>query len=257
MNEFKMVKNEENIYKYGLPDQKKYPMPDAKHVKSAIKFFNYVDAEHEEELAKAILNRIREYGMDIEDLYIGEDNRFSKYIPKNELSHHGIKGQKWGDQNGPPYPLDYDEHSAAEKKKNPKSLLDNYQDAKDRVKTFAKNSTAKAKESGKKAVNEATKTANDVSGKTKSFVKDHKKGFTIGAIAGLSVLAVGGLAAAGSLYVKNKHLEEYSYAQAKALSWAKIDKRQMTDWLAELAPNKLHEINYTYTDYKGHEHHLY
>lgn len=23
----------------------------------------------------------------------------------NELSHHGVKGQKWGIQNGPPYPL--------------------------------------------------------------------------------------------------------------------------------------------------------
>ena len=24
----------------------------------------------------------------------------------NELCHHGIKGQKWGKRNGPPYPLD-------------------------------------------------------------------------------------------------------------------------------------------------------
>lgn len=24
----------------------------------------------------------------------------------NELSHHGVKGQKWGVRNGPPYPLD-------------------------------------------------------------------------------------------------------------------------------------------------------
>lgn len=23
----------------------------------------------------------------------------------NYLSHHGIQGQKWGKQNGPPYPL--------------------------------------------------------------------------------------------------------------------------------------------------------
>ena len=26
--------------------------------------------------------------------------------PLDELYHHGIKGQKWGVQNGPPYPLD-------------------------------------------------------------------------------------------------------------------------------------------------------
>ncbi len=42
------------------------------------------------------------------------------------LIHHGIEGQKWGQQNGPPYPLDYEDHSAAEKKMNPKSELDNY-----------------------------------------------------------------------------------------------------------------------------------
>lgn len=32
------------------------------------------------------------------------------------LRHHGIKGQKWGKRNGPPYPLDAEDHSAAEKK---------------------------------------------------------------------------------------------------------------------------------------------
>ena len=40
------------------------------------------------------------------------------------LMHHGIKGQKWGKQNGPPYPLDYDDHSKAEKKLNSKTEID-------------------------------------------------------------------------------------------------------------------------------------
>lgn len=31
------------------------------------------------------------------------------------LIHHGIKNQKWGDRNGPPYPLSASDHSAAEK----------------------------------------------------------------------------------------------------------------------------------------------
>ena len=42
------------------------------------------------------------------------------------LEHHGIEGQKWGQRNGPPYPLDYKSHSAAEKKKNSKSSLSGY-----------------------------------------------------------------------------------------------------------------------------------
>lgn len=82
--------------KYGLPEQKKYPMPDKQHVISAIKFFNYVDPKYEKQLAKAILARIEEYGMSLDDIGVGEDNRFSKYIPDQHLAHHGIKGQKWG-----------------------------------------------------------------------------------------------------------------------------------------------------------------
>ena len=82
--------------KFGVPEQKKFPMPDAKHVRSAIRFFNYVDPSHEKELAKAILARMEEYGMNFDEFEVGDKNRFKKYIPKSELAHHGILGQKWG-----------------------------------------------------------------------------------------------------------------------------------------------------------------
>lgn len=36
------------------------------------------------------------------------------------LAHHGIKGQKWGEKNGPPYPLNKSQMSPSEKKKLPK-----------------------------------------------------------------------------------------------------------------------------------------
>lgn len=40
---------------------------------------------------------------------------YSTYTVGGELYHHGIKGQKWGVQNGPPYPLSENSHSGEEK----------------------------------------------------------------------------------------------------------------------------------------------
>lgn len=82
--------------KYGIPELKKFPMPDADHVRSAIRFFNYVTPAYEKELANAIKARMREYGMSFDDFTVGEENRFSKYIPKDELKHYGILGMHWG-----------------------------------------------------------------------------------------------------------------------------------------------------------------
>lgn len=39
------------------------------------------------------------------------------------LAHHGIKGQRWGVKNGPPYPLNAKDHSASEKKAGWKKSL--------------------------------------------------------------------------------------------------------------------------------------
>ena len=35
----------------------------------------------------------------------------------NSLEHHGVKGQKWGERNGPPYPLDTASREKLEKQK--------------------------------------------------------------------------------------------------------------------------------------------
>ena len=37
-------------------------------------------------------------------------------MSSNYLIHHGVEGQKWGDRNGPPYPLDKSKYSAKEKR---------------------------------------------------------------------------------------------------------------------------------------------
>lgn len=39
------------------------------------------------------------------------------------LAHHGIKGQRWGKRNGPPYPLNDEDHSKTEQKAGWKSSL--------------------------------------------------------------------------------------------------------------------------------------
>ena len=108
---------------YGLPKLKKYPMPDKRHVKSAIRFFNYVSPAQEKELANAILKRMRKYGMSFSDFIVGEENRFRKYVPEkyithaegkhmysnndfryykggDYLAHYGKKGMKWKKRKG-------------------------------------------------------------------------------------------------------------------------------------------------------------
>ena len=62
---------------YGLPEQKKFPLPDRAHIMSAIRFFNYVDPSDEDRLARAILKRMRELG--IHDGNVGDSNRFKKH----------------------------------------------------------------------------------------------------------------------------------------------------------------------------------
>lgn len=78
------ISEEEDKNKYGVPELKKFPMPDADHVKSAIRFFNYIDPKHEKELAEAILERMDEYKMSFDDFGVGDENRFKNYISKKE-----------------------------------------------------------------------------------------------------------------------------------------------------------------------------
>lgn len=51
---------------FGLPGRREYPMPDAAHVRAAEAYFRYCPEELKPELARAILQRAREFGVEVE-----------------------------------------------------------------------------------------------------------------------------------------------------------------------------------------------
>ena len=64
---------------FGLPEERKYPLNDARHVISAITYFNKCDPEDEKELAININKAIKKFHL---DPTVSEKNRFSKYYKK-------------------------------------------------------------------------------------------------------------------------------------------------------------------------------
>ncbi len=51
---------------FGLPERREYPMPDAAHVRAAEAYFRYCPEDLKPKLARAILQRAQEFGVDIE-----------------------------------------------------------------------------------------------------------------------------------------------------------------------------------------------
>lgn len=51
---------------FGLPERREYPMPDAAHVRAAEAYFRYCPDVDKPRLARAILTRAREFGVDVE-----------------------------------------------------------------------------------------------------------------------------------------------------------------------------------------------
>lgn len=50
---------------YGLPERREYPMPDAAHVRAAEAYFRYCPEELKPRLARAILERAKEFGVEV------------------------------------------------------------------------------------------------------------------------------------------------------------------------------------------------
>lgn len=51
---------------FGLPERREYPMPDAAHVRAAEAYFRYCPEDLKPRLARAILARAKEFGVDVE-----------------------------------------------------------------------------------------------------------------------------------------------------------------------------------------------
>lgn len=110
------------------------------------------------------------------------------------ISHHGIKGQKWGVQNGPPYPLEYDDYSKAEKKERSRSNNDSKSFGSSSVKEKDIESmfSNKSDDELKRDILKKNPNAAVVNPKLKQWVKEHKKeliaaGVITGAAVGYAV----------------------------------------------------------------------
>lgn len=86
---------------------------------------NWSNLKTSEDFEKALADLNILYQNDADDRYafgtLGNwydalTNELSKLKHSDHLEHYGILGQKWGDQNGPPYPLNPSQKSYSEKK---------------------------------------------------------------------------------------------------------------------------------------------
>lgn len=90
-----------------------------------------------------------------------------------ELCHHGVKGQRWGQKNGPPYPLAPEAHSANEKKERWQYSLNKNMNTKSKLKKISDYST----EAGKLTLTKKKKSENasKASSKTTSPLEERIK----------------------------------------------------------------------------------
>lgn len=128
----------------------------------------------------------------------------------NELYHHGIKGQKWGDKNGPPYLLGASSHSSSERKEGTSGWS---------------NKAKKEYKASKKSSNRYE----DNSEKKKSGLTDkQKKAIKIGAAVAITVLAAYG---GYKIYQNREDITDYMsrFHIHKDVGKKSVDKLKDTD----------------------------
>lgn len=84
MNEAKLASKERKALsddEFGLPEKRKFPLNDKKHVLLAIKFFNRCDKKDQEELAKNIFKAMKKYDIPMDA--IGKNNKLRNYMKES------------------------------------------------------------------------------------------------------------------------------------------------------------------------------
>ena len=68
---------------YALPEKRKFPLPDERHVRSAIRLYSHANLSPEEKstVAHKIFSKMKKYGISTDE--IGEDNPLRKYLKED------------------------------------------------------------------------------------------------------------------------------------------------------------------------------
>lgn len=65
-------RNELTDSEFGLPEKREFPMPDAEHVRAAESRFHFASDEEKPELARRILMKAKEFGVDVKSANVLE-----------------------------------------------------------------------------------------------------------------------------------------------------------------------------------------
>ncbi len=150
----------------------------------------------------------------------------NKPSPQDYFAHHGIRGQKWGKRNGPPYPLDAEDHSAAEKKAGWRESLDK--------KGKKPDNKGKSKDSGPSKKDLADKQISNNSDTSKKGLTDKQKRIARNVVIGAAVTA----AVLGTAYVVGKNRYDKKLAEYRDFT-GKLTRMRLADKLSETPVDQL------------------
>ena len=82
------VRNKLSDDQFGLPEDRKYPLNDAKHVRLAVKMFGHCEEGKRKKLAGNIMKAAEKHGV---SLKVGKDNPMAEYVPESMVEAASVK----------------------------------------------------------------------------------------------------------------------------------------------------------------------